>query len=233
MIVPAYDDRRCLQRYHALRQEQPGLFVNPVGCPTEILVTAAEIREAQAAVAVERRTAGMATVDLRVGVLAEDPFIGHVIRDAVRFSDGRYGLYNRVVVGGGVLVLPILVGAVALVHIFRHASRRWFYEAPQGLVSRGADAVDDARRELIEETGAYPTEMIPLGTVHTSPPLATEALHVFAARIAAPGAPQRSEGIDRIRIVPNGEIDKLVLDGTICDGSTTTALMRARIRGLL
>lgn len=231
--MTGYDDRHCLSRYRALRREQPGLFVNPPGCPTAILFDAAGIRRAQVAVAAERQAAGIAAADLRVGVLAEDRYVGHVVRDAVRFSDGRYGLYNRIVVGESVLVLPILSGAVALVHIFRHALRRWFYEAPQGLASPGADPAEDARRELIEETGAVPTELVPLGIVHTSPPLASERHHIFAARIAAPGKPQRSEGIDAIRIVPNGEIDRLVNDGTITDGATTTALMRARIRGLI
>jgi hypothetical protein len=53
------------------------------------------------------------------------------------------------------------------------------------------------------------------------------------ARIPAVGKPQQSEGIDSIRVVAKREIDGLLLDGTICDGPTTTLITQARLRGLL
>jgi len=228
-----YDDERCLSRYRELREAEPRWFDNPAGCPTEILFDDAEIREAQRAVRAEREAAREPIEDLRVGILAEDQYIGYVVRDAVRFSDGRYGLYNRVAAAGGVVVLPILGDAIALIRIFRHAPRRWFFEAPQGLLSPGHDAAETARRELIEEMGATPIDLTPLGVVYTSTALTAENLKVFAARISATGAPQASEGIASIRLVRNDEIDGLIVDGTICDGPTTTAITRARIRGFL
>jgi ADP-ribose pyrophosphatase len=170
---------------------------------------------------------------LRAGVLAEDPYIGYVIRDAVRFSDGRLGLYNRVVASGGVVVLPILGDAIALIRIFRHASRRWSFEAPQGFVPAGHDPAEEARREVIEEMGATVGELTSLGVVYTSTGLTSENLKMFAAQITAVGDPQRSEGIESIGIVPKGDIDRLVLDGTICDGPTMSLILRARMRGLL
>ena len=77
-----------------------------------------------------------------------------------------------------------------------------------------------AKRELAEEMGAVPTELIPLGTVFTSTAMTSENLKMFAARIDTVGAPQRSEGIESVQIIRKGEIDALVLDGTICDGPT-------------
>jgi len=85
----------CLRRYRELRARKPEIFGNPSGCPTTILFEAGEIKRAQKDVLDERHAAGWITDDLRVGVLAEDPYVGHVIRDAVRFFDGKLGLYNR------------------------------------------------------------------------------------------------------------------------------------------
>lgn len=222
-----------LQRYRALRVSQPELFINPPGCHTELLFETNEIRLAQSKVLAERQAGGWPTDDLRVGILAEDPYIGYVIRDAVKFSDGRLGLYNRVAASGGVVMLPILGDGIALIHIFRHAARRWFLEAPQGHLPPGADPEMLARQELNEEMGVTVDEVMPLGLVYTSTGLTSENLKAFAAKISAIGNPQRSEGIDSIRIIASTEIDRLVLDGTICDGPTMSLILRARLRGLL
>lgn len=222
-----------LQRYYELSTSNPELFENPDECPTKIF-EAEEVRQAQSDVLAERQSAGWPTNDLRVGVLAEDPYIGYVLRDAVRFFDGKLGLYNRVVASGGIVVLPILPdGSIALIRIFRHPARRWFLEAPQGLVLPGAEPADEARRELIEEMEASVGDLTSLGVVYTSTALTSENLKMFAARITAFGDPQRSEGIESITTIPECDIDGLVLDGSICDGPTMSLILRARMRGLL
>jgi ADP-ribose pyrophosphatase len=227
------EDEWFLRRYRELRAAEPQMFENPPGCPTQILFESDEIRKAKEDVLSERQRALWPTSDLRVGVLAEDPYIGYVVRDAVRFSDGRSGLYNRVIATGGIVVLPILGDGIALIRIFRHAARRWFLEAPQGVLSLGADPAEEARRELIEEMGADVAELIPLGLIFTSTGLTSENLKAFAARINAIGAPQSEEGIDSIRTISRPKIDHLVLDGSICDGPTMSLILRARLRGLL
>lgn len=227
------DDAACLRRYDALQTAQPELFVNPSGCPTQILLDKNEIRQAQHSARLNRSAEGMTTSDLRVGLLAEDAYIGHVVRDAVRFANGKGGLYNRVIASGGIAVLPILGDAIVLIRIFRHAPRRWFLEAPQGFVPDGADPEEVTRRELMEEIGAPVTALTALGVVYTSTASTSERLRMFAARIASTGEPQASEGIEGIRVIPREEIDPLLLDGTICDGPTTTLITQARLRGLL
>jgi ADP-ribose pyrophosphatase len=227
------DDAACVSRYRALQAAHPELFGNPPGCPTQLLLDLDEIREAQASVRTERSEQGMSISDLRVGLLAEDDYVGYIVRDAVRFSNGRLGLYNRVIASGGIAVLPILGDGIALIRIFRHAPRRWSLEAPQGFLPEGEDPATETRREVMEEIGATVTELIPLGIVYTSTALTSENLKMFAARIPAVGKPQLSEGIDSIRVIAKGEIDGLLLDGTICDGPTTTLITQARLRGLL
>ena len=131
------------------------------------------------------------------------------------------------------MVLPILGDAIVLIRIFRHAARRWFLEAPQGLVLPGADPAEEARRELTEEMEATVVDLTPLGIVYTSTAMTSENLKMFAARVSGTGAPQRSEGIESVCMIPKADIDRLVLDGTICDGPTMSLILRARLRGLL
>lgn len=228
-----FDDPEALRRYRELQAERPELFANPPSCPIEILLDSDEISLAQKTVHVTRGKHGMSLVDLRVGLLAEDDYIGYVARDAVRFADGNLGLYNRVIASGGILVLPILGDSIALIRIFRHAPRRWMLEAPQGFLPAGADPAEQTKQELMEEMGALATELIPLGAVYTSTAMTSENLKMYAARIASVGKPQRSEGIESIEIVANADIDHLLLDGTICDGPTTSLITHCRVRGLL
>jgi ADP-ribose pyrophosphatase len=227
------DDEYWLSRYRKLAGIHPEWFVNDRGCPTRILHNAAEIASCREAVRAERIAAGWQTEDLRVGLLAEDEYLGYLVRDAVKFSDGRYGLYNRIIASGGIVVLPILGQSIALIHIFRHSARRWFLEAPQGHLPAGANALDEAQRELLEEMGASATQITPLGVLYTSTGLTSEHLKMFAAKITAIGEPQRSEGIDSIKVIANSEIDQRVIDGTICDGPTISLIAHARARGLL
>jgi ADP-ribose pyrophosphatase len=231
--MPPYDDEYVLQRYRTLLAADPTLFQNPDDCPIQILLEADQIQEAQRFAGSERAAAGWRSDDLRVGVLADDVYIGHIVRDAVAFPGGRLGLYNRVIATGGVVILPILDDGIALIRIFRHAPRRWFLEAPQGHLLPADDPTEVANRELAEEMGAVPTEIIPLGTVFTSTAMTSENLKMFAARIKTVGAPQCSEGIESVQIIRKGEIDALVLDGTICDGPTMSLVLRARLAGLL
>src|SRR5688572_33019831 len=93
--MPPFDDDYVLQRYRALLAAAPPLFQSPDDCPIRILLETDQIQEAQRFAGSERAAAGWRADDLRVGVLADDVYIGHIVRDAVAFPGGRLGLYNR------------------------------------------------------------------------------------------------------------------------------------------
>ncbi|HZP76283.1 MAG TPA: NUDIX hydrolase [Pseudolabrys sp.] len=228
-----YDDEHCRRRYRELMGQRPDLFTNPAECPTQVVVDPIAIADVQRVVAARRKAEGYDARDVRVGVLAEDHYIGVVIRDAVRFSDGEPGLYNRVVATGGVVALPILGDDLALIRIYRHPPRRWFLEAPQGLLAPGTDAARQAARELEEEMGAQVRHITPLGHLYTSTALTSERLTLFAAQIEGTGKPQLSEGIEAIERIAKSDIDQYIADGTICDGPTISVIARARIKGIL
>lgn len=227
-----FDARDCLDRYAAEVRARPQRFVNPPGDIYEILLEPARIEHARTEAAAKRRTEGLSAEDTRVGVLAEDPYL-LVMRDAVRFADGSYGLYNRLIVPGGAAILPILDGAVALLHRFRHGTRAWHLEAPRGSLSGIGTGEDEARRELLEEIGAHATEMIDLGELHATTGCLDETHRLYLARIPSIGRPDQHEAIASIRILPIAELEQLIANGTITDGPTLALFLRARLRGHL
>ena len=228
----AFDVNDCLTRYRRLMARRPDSFVNPSGDIYEILTDEAGIARAQRDAAAARRQLGMSGEDTRVGVLADDPYL-LLLRDAVRFADGTFGLYNRVMVPSGAAVLPVMDGRIILIDRFRHGTRQWHLEAPRGSLSGTAPPIDDARRELSEEIGAEAGEVIDLGLYHATTGCLDEAHHLFLGRIARVGALDRHEAIRGLRTLPVHEAEALAADGTITDGPTLALLLRARLRGLL
>jgi ADP-ribose pyrophosphatase len=65
----------------------------------------------------------------------------------------------------GVVVLPVLRGEILLLRMYRHAVRRWSWEAPRGFADPDEPPEIAARRELAEETGldCPASGLIPLG----------------------------------------------------------------------
>jgi ADP-ribose pyrophosphatase len=222
----------CLEEYFALMKERPELFANPQGEIYRILLDPADIRRAQTDAHRLREAKGMPCGDLRVGVLAHDPYLT-VMREAVRFPDGTYGLYNRLLVTMGVAMLPVIDGKIVLMHRFRHGTRAWHLEVPRGCVDGGGDFEADARRELAEEIGAEGMELTHLGMLHSSTGCLDETYHLYLARIVATGKPEAHEAITELRAVPVAEVESLIASGELTDGPTLACFLRARLRGLL
>jgi ADP-ribose pyrophosphatase len=230
--MSAFDTADCLTRYRALVHDQPDRFTNPDGDIYEILHEDYAIERARRDALDHRRAEGLRTDDTRVGVLAVDPYL-LVVRDAVRFADGRYGLYNRIMMPIGAAILPVLGNSIALLHRFRHGTRRWHLEAPRGGLSGQGTSAQDAERELREEIGSTATEIIDLGQLHATTGCLDEEHHLYLARIDAVGAPDKHEAIARIEVLPVGTVERLIADGEITDGPTLALFLRARLRGYL
>jgi len=226
------DDFTGFADYLELARSRPDRFVNPAGRVYQILFDRAGVQRAQADARRLRAARGLPCDDLRVGVLAHDPYLT-LLREAVRFPDGSYGLYNRLLVPFGVAMLPVIGERIVLLHRFRHGTRRWHLEIPRGCADGEDDFAGDARRELEEEIGAAGIELEDLGMLHSSTGCLDETYQLFLARIASVGAADVHEAIGELRLVTVEELQSLIASGELTDGPTLACFLRARLRGLL
>ncbi|MFJ7159271.1 NUDIX hydrolase [Streptomyces sp. NPDC101118] len=203
------------ERYERLRAERPGLFANPPG-GIEILTDPAAVAAAG-------------------GVLWEDQYL-LLLRDPVRFPDGREGTYLRAVgavAEPGCVVLPMLPGGrVVLIEHFRHATRSWHWEIPRGMGTAGLVDRANAAKEVGEEIGARVLSLTPLGEVHPDSGMAADRVRLFAALIDGVGALETGAGIRDTRVLSFAEAEALAGAGEITDAFTLTTLYRARLAGL-
>ena len=227
-----FDSADCLERYLALVRERPDRFTNPDGDIYQILLDTPQMDRARRDAEHHRREERLPSDDTRVGILAVDPYL-MVMRDAVRFADGTYGLYNRLMVPSGAAILPVLGDTIALLHRFRHGTRRWHIEAPRGSFSGVGTRRDEAERELLEEIGARPVELVDLGELHSTTGCLDEEHQLYLARIEALGTADRHEAIESIKVLPIPAVERMIADGQITDGPTLALFLRARLRGYL
>src|SRR5450631_4175478 len=127
----------CFARYRALRAERPDCFREPANSPIAILTDDHDIAAGQAEETARRKLNNQLAPDVRVGVLAADPYLGVLARDAVRFADQSLGLYNRHIGEAGCVIMPKIGDDIVLIRLFRHASRDWSWEFPGGYVAPG------------------------------------------------------------------------------------------------
>lgn len=227
-----FDTADCLGRYRALVRDRPDRFTNPDGDIYHILLDESAIERARRDALDHRRAEGLPADDTRVGVLAIDPYL-IVMRDAVRFADGSYGLYNRLLVPSGAAILPLLGSSIALLHRFRHGTRRWHLEAPRGGFSGVGTLAEEAERELVEEIGARPSELVDLGELHATSGCLDETHQLYLARIDRVGTPDKHEAIESIKVLPVAAVERLIAQGEITDGPTLALFLRARLRRYL
>ena len=197
------------EQYFRMMHERPELFHNGDAGGIEVLTSPDGIKAAQESARNARQSRGMDVSDLRVGVLASDPYM-LILRDAVRFVDGSLGLYNRIVEVPSVAVLPLLGGRPVLVRIFRHGLREWCWEFPRGGRDPGEPSQASARRELSEEIGADIRELIALGAFTPGGSSLSIRADLYAAHIDGIGEPQHADNISQLRVVDVEECEESI-----------------------
>lgn len=75
-------------------------------------------------------------------------------------------------------------GRVVLIRQYRFGVESFTLEIPGGMCDPGESPAVSARRELLEETGYAPGELIDLGWVHPNPAVQSNRCHTFLARDA-------------------------------------------------
>lgn len=129
--MSGFSHQDAMARYFELIARHPELGRNAPDADIQILTDPQLIQQACDAAHAARAARNLDVDDLRVGVLASDPYMT-IIRDPVQFGNGSLGLYNRIFENRSVAVLPLIGDRAVVIRIFRHGLRQWSLEFPRG-----------------------------------------------------------------------------------------------------
>ena len=163
----------------------------------------------------------------------QEIFRGHIVTlqlDRVSLPDGKEATREVARHPDGVAVLALDgEGQALLVTQFRYPLGRELLEIPAGKLDPGEEPRAGALRELEEEAGVRPDELLELGGIYVSPGFCDEKIHLYLARGLRQTAchPDEDEFLSVSRM-PFGELADRVLSGRVEDAKTVAAVLKAK-----
>jgi ADP-ribose pyrophosphatase len=152
-------------------------------------------------------------------------------KDDVIRPDGLPGTHGVVRIRLGVSVLALDDdGFVYLTDEFHYAVGRQTLEAVSGGIEDGEEAAETARRELREELGIVPRELIPMGTIDPFTTMIVSPAQLFVAR-GLSFVETSPEGTEQIVCVktPLATAVEMVLDGRITHAPTCVLVLKTQL----
>lgn len=115
---------------------------------------------------------------------------------------------------------------VLLARQYRHPANDFLWELPAGRIDPGEDAVEGARRELVEETGYSAERWKRVLFYWPSPGFLDETMSVYMATRLRRGKakPEEDESI-KIRMFPLSSVMRMILSGRLRDGKTIAGVL--------
>lgn len=159
----------------------------------------------------------------------EYPFEGNLLRirvDTVRQPSGKESVRELVEHPGSACIVPVTAdGQVLLIRQYRYATGEYLVEIPAGLIDEGEDALETAKRELIEETSYEAGSIRELCTVYISPGYSEEITTIFLAEDCTPieHDDDEDEPIQMLK-VPLSDVPDLLSEGNSQVGDAQTML---------
>lgn len=149
-----------------------------------------------------------------------------VREDAVVRPDGEDGTYFVVEMNPAVTIVPVTKdNEVYLVGQNRYASKVYSLEVPAGRLEE-ENKLEEAKRELAEETGLISNEWEELGSLQVLNGCTNLVLHIFLAKNVTQTNKneQEEEGINKMVKVPYRKAMDMIASGEITDSETISAL---------
>ena len=153
--------------------------------------------------------------------------------DEIEYRTGRRAVREVAEHPGGAVIVPLFDDAtILLIRQHRYPLGERITELPAGKLHPGEDPASCARRELQEETGYEPEELLSLGAFYTSPGFCTERLHVFLARrlrlsSAGQQLEEREESLT-VAHVPFAKAVAMIRSGEITDAKTICGILMTK-----
>ncbi len=151
------------------------------------------------------------------------------MRDMVEIGDVKKD-YSYMVVDDSVGIVALNEkGEVALVGQWRYPIKEYRWEIPAGMAEPGESPLENAKRELMEESGVSAAKWTELGSYQMDGSKMRQHNHLFLAEELTVGdnAPMEDEKLERL-LLPLEAAIALIESGEIRDGLTVIALLRAQ-----
>ncbi|MHC4295162.1 MAG: NUDIX hydrolase [Planctomycetota bacterium] len=158
--------------------------------------------------------------------LVFDGKVAEVHKVGLRMSDGNVVQRDLIHYDGAAVILPVLAdGSIVLIRNYRFTVDEHLWELPAGMLEEDEDPAACATRELTEETGYTAGKIEKLGEFFTGPGTTDELMHAYLATDLIDGEQnlERYEEIT-VEVFPDAKVRRMVVDGTIHDAKTVTAL---------
>lgn len=149
----------------------------------------------------------------------------NLTKDEVLCPNGQVSLREIVHHRGGVAILFKVDDKFIFEKQFRYALNEEIIEIPAGKLEEGEQPLEAAKRELLEETGYRPLEMIHLGDSYPTPGYSSEVIHLYYC----PKAIKEERHLDsdeciELIYLSLDEIEKMMKDNIIKDSKSVAAI---------
>ena len=148
-----------------------------------------------------------------------------VSKDEVLCPNGEKSIREIVYHRGGVAILIKVDDKFILEKQYRYAFNEDIYEIPAGKLEEGEIPLPAAERELLEETGYRPLEMVFLGDMYPTVGYSKEVIHLYYCEkhVKEERHLDSDESIDLL-FLSLEEIEEMINNNTIKDSKTIAAV---------
>ena len=150
-------------------------------------------------------------------------------KDTMSIPNGNIVYWDHIEHKGAAAVIPVLDdGRIVLVRQLRNSVEKYTWEIPAGgLNGKDEPTIVAAKRELQEETGFTTDEELAwLISIHTTVAYCNEKIDIYVAHGLKEGLQHLDEdefiNVERYSIE---ELTQMILNGTIQDGKTISAIL--------